>query len=911
MANTIQPNNNTSLYNSGGNAIPISANVVANNIAASGNVTVGGFIIANGTITTNSNFVGDLVGNVDATNIETGTVSATGNIETTGFFIGDGSLLTNLPSLNYSNANVANYLPVYGGNIAANSIGAVGGISAQGNILSFSGISAAGNITGNYFFGNGSQLTGLPQSYSDANVTTLLANFGSNTISSTGNISAGAITAQGNVTGNYFFGNGSQLTGLPQSYSNANVAAYLPVYSGNIAADTISATGNVTGLNLKTSGLSGNIVGANYVSAQFYLGDGGLLSNIGVGAYSNANVATFLNDFGANAISTSGNVTSGNLRVTSGSNTWTVIGSRITAPAGGQWFSDAGNLDEYINSAANGYLNFNSLHANGQVATNLHLEQTIAHIDVDGSLWTFNSAGNLVLPGNTSAINYANGVSILAGISGSYSNANVANYLPTFSGNLTANTISATGNVITSQTMLATQGFETSDTLQNNVTLVKAGNIQLTTDTGVSQTAFLNAGLISTQGNIIANGNITGGNIRTGGVVSATGNVTAGNIQTGGLISAAGNVTAGNITGSNGGILGSMSIIGNIINNINSFQSNANPNPGRILFGAGRNGNYNPTVNTTSSRVLQVDEIIKYDDGLRTAGITATLFGNLSGGNIGGSNANSRLQASQSELVVVSGNAVNNNPFTVRGFNAALQLGFGANTNNAFVQSGAAASFFTTIIAGSSANTIIGALNGTTFSGNVANNVGFYTFAGGTSNVTGNCYGFYMPGTTTSIGGQNTGNGARSATNYYFVRNDDDLAKSRLGSLELYHNFTANTANTTGTINIDKNNGQWQQIYPTGNITIGTLSNFVTRTQKPDATQVNQTDVVTLLIQQGATPYTVTMPTGNANIKYANSTATVANTANATTKITITGTYNYNVAGNQYLISIDPEYITV
>jgi hypothetical protein len=37
----------------------------------------------------------------------------------------------------------------------------------------------------------------------------------------------------------------------------------------------------------------------------------------------------------------------------------------------------------------------------------------------------------------------------------------------------------------------------------------------------------------------------------------------------------------------------------------------------------------------------------------------------------------------------------------------------------------------------------------------------------------------------------------------------------------------------------------------------------------------------------------------------------VANTANSTTRITVTGTYNYNVSGNQYLINIDPEYITV
>ena len=38
----------------------------------------------------------------------------------------------------------------------------------------------------------------------------------------------GNITSSANVSGVYFIGNGSQLTGLPATYGNANVAAYLP-----------------------------------------------------------------------------------------------------------------------------------------------------------------------------------------------------------------------------------------------------------------------------------------------------------------------------------------------------------------------------------------------------------------------------------------------------------------------------------------------------------------------------------------------------------------------------------------------------------------------------------------------------------------------------------------------------------
>jgi hypothetical protein len=84
-----------------------------------------------------------------------------------------------------------------------------------------------------YLYANGTPFSGGSGTYSNANVATFLAAYGSNTISTTGNITAG-----------YVFGNGSQLTGIAANYSNANVAAFLPTYTGNLSANTISA-GNV------------------------------------------------------------------------------------------------------------------------------------------------------------------------------------------------------------------------------------------------------------------------------------------------------------------------------------------------------------------------------------------------------------------------------------------------------------------------------------------------------------------------------------------------------------------------------------------------------------------------------------------------------------------------------------------
>jgi hypothetical protein len=55
--------------------------------------------------------------------------------------------------------------------------------------------------------------------------------------------------------------------------------------------------------------------------------------------------------------------------------------------------------------------------------------------------WTFDRFGNLVLP-NLGNINYANGTSILSGLNtSSYGNANVATYLPTYTGNIAGNIV--------------------------------------------------------------------------------------------------------------------------------------------------------------------------------------------------------------------------------------------------------------------------------------------------------------------------------------------------------------------------------------------------------------------------------------------------------------------------------------
>jgi hypothetical protein len=215
-----------------------------------------------------------------------------------------------------------------------------------------------------------------------------------------------------------------------------------------------------------------------------------------------------------------------------------------------------------------------------------------------------------------------------------------------------------------------------------------------------------------------------------------------------------------------------------------------------------------------------------------------------------------------------------------------------------------------TLNAGSSIGNAYGYLPSVVAAGgtaNVTNYIGVVSSLSSGFTVTGNLFCFYN-GNASTLGTHSvlTANSARAATNYYFLRNDDDVAQVKLGSLRSYNEFQYATA-TSGTVNIDKTNAQVQFLNPTANVTIGDLQNFVT-TANDGTNNDTQTDTVTLIIQQGATPYTVALPTGNASIKYAGGISTVGTTANAVTMVNITA---FRSAANAtlYLTTVSSEFV--
>jgi hypothetical protein len=135
----------------------------------------------------------------------------------------------------------------------------------------------------------------------------------------TGNLTlptGGALTTTGNVTGNFFIGNGSQLTGIVaaagSNIANGNSNVSIATANGNVTitavgnttmtvtgtganiTGTLNATGNISGANISATGTltsTGNISGAN-ISAT------GTLTSTGKIGYASGSTVTQLTSRG-------------------------------------------------------------------------------------------------------------------------------------------------------------------------------------------------------------------------------------------------------------------------------------------------------------------------------------------------------------------------------------------------------------------------------------------------------------------------------------------------------------------------------------------------------------------------------------------------------------------------------------
>jgi hypothetical protein len=998
----IAPNNTTGLYGID-TTVQINNAVTGNSLNIQGNATITGNLAVGGILTDNYYYANgtpfDPAGtysNVDvAAFLASGTLTT--NITTTAnvsgqYILGDGSLLTGLPAT-YGNANVSTYLA--SGTNTANMV-------------------TTGNIAGTFFLGNGSQLTGIQANYANANVTSLLANFGSNTINTTGNITGG------NITGTHV-GSGAALTSITGANVTGTVAnATFATTAGSSGSATTALTAgtvttaaqpNITSVGTLTSlSSSGNITGANVTGAHF--GSGAGLSNLTganvTGTVANATFATSAGTAGTvttaaqpnitsvgtlTSLSSSGNITGANINGAhfgSGAGLSNLTGANVTGTVANATFATSAGTATSATTAATvttaaqpnitsvGTLTSLSVSGNitgGNISTagtfsaaSLSASGNITGANINATtlltaptITTTGSSGNISNVNYITASYFVGDGSLLTNLpGGSYGNSNVVALLNSYG----PNTISTTGNITALNLNI------TNTTGKVSVAgMVQAGNIETTGY--ISAGTFVDAARMNATGNIVAGGlvvalgNVVGSNVIAnnaviGTTVSATGNITGGNVNTG-VVSATGNISTsaffvgdgsqltnlpgGTPGGSNTQVqfnnsgsfagdslfawntsnaslsVGNVRVQDNNIRSVNAWDANTTPQQARITMGTGYDGDFSnsrdPVVFSRGSQlaIINKQNIGNADINQAARGLSTIFFADMNGATL--TNGNRRMSGGSLTLAVGNGTQQVNAPApvyaTAAGGGGSLQVGnitlSGVSTfpTGSTSLSHGTGALNTALVGGNATvGNLICSFNQIQFFTNNTGNVrtGIGTSSNFTSGFTGqavpgNVYGYYMPGTATTHGVSNS-NFWRVADNYYFLMNEDDVAQNRLGSLRRYHTYSF-VAGSSGTVNIDKNNGQAQYIAPTGNVTIGAFQNFVTSASDSVNTDF-QNDTVTVVVNQGATPYTVTMPTGNSSIRYSGGVSTVSSTANSVSTITITA-YN-NGSGSVYFVNI-------
>ena len=474
-----------------------------------------------------------------------------GNIQTAGYLFGNGAFLTGIVAgSSYSNVQVATYLPTYTGVITA------------------SNVAVNGNVTAQFLFGNGSQLTGLPSSYSNVNVATYLPTYSGNVA----NIRLG-------VSGVLTFADGTtQVTAGGGSYSNVQVATYLPTYTGSLNASNILVTSaNITIANIQATTAATNpatgalrVMGGVGVAGAVVAGQlnttGNLIANA-VSAYSLNTVANVTASVvNAGTINSSGNVLAQNLigTIATASQTGiTAVGTLATLSVTGN--ATVGNLvgsEANTRIIANTYITTFDIYGNVTFPGNVIAPYFVG----DGSRLTGivsgggSSYGNSnvaqYLPtysgnianirlGSSGVLTFADGTTQITAGGGSYSNVQVATYLPTYSGNI--GNVSTTSNIVTSNQIISTRSgsairaengsiFAGQNGTFVNAVLTNALNPYTGSNISLSSIYnFSDVNNIWSLGNIVTNGNVSAGNLSATGNITATGYI----VTTGGF----GNIT--------------------------------------------------------------------------------------------------------------------------------------------------------------------------------------------------------------------------------------------------------------------------------------------------------------------------------------------------------------------------------
>jgi hypothetical protein len=380
-----------------------------------------------------------------------------------------------------------------------------------------------GNLSANYFVGNGAFLTGID--------TSLIANGNSNvTVAANGNVT---VSVAGNTGIAVFTGTGVNVAGTLNATGNANVAN---LGTGGL----ITATGNVSGGNLTTGGevtATGNVSGGN-------LSTGGTLSvtgNANVGNLGTGGLITATGNVSGGNLTTGGQVVAtGNVILGAAGVNQIVNNSNTSLEVrGGYGNATNANLRLIAGDGAN-TLNWSAIRLQGNLSGNSAIINESVHtvwrqpteaanvvfIDTVDKNSTSTSTGALQVGGGIGAsgnVNIGGALSVTGNIANA-NNISATNTVFANAANITANLTTGNANLGN----LAIANFVQAGQLLNgnsNIRIAENGNI------GISSTGNANVVLVSGAGaNVVgyvqANGAGTFGSLVSPSLTSNSGALT-------------------------------------------------------------------------------------------------------------------------------------------------------------------------------------------------------------------------------------------------------------------------------------------------------------------------------------------------------------------------------------------------
>lgn len=346
---------------------------------------------------------------------------------------------------------------------------------------------------------------GSTSTYSNANVAAYLPTY---LPSYTGNIATQYFTTSaadfsGTVSGTYFYGNGYYLSGITSgsnTYGNANVAAYLPTYNGIISPSAI---------------LTNNYLYANGQPVSFSGGGSSTYGNANVAVYLASNTDPTISSLNANAAiqqteinSINANVTAANAAIVTVQNNLTSFETYANLTYGTSSYGNA-NVAAYLPTYSGSLANSSSIvtltsEVNALQSNTGGLQTQINTLNSNvGSFETSTNAQFATINANlgTATTNIATLQTQV------YSNANVSAYLPGYTGSV--NNLTVSGNLtVNGTTTTINQNEYVAGQLVANATTPSTSTSSgaLIVDGGAGIAGNINAGSVYTNNYLFANG---------------------------------------------------------------------------------------------------------------------------------------------------------------------------------------------------------------------------------------------------------------------------------------------------------------------------------------------------------------------------------------------------------------------